>query len=64
MNYYDLTIMFKIFCLCLFFWLILAYSFIFTVIVVIITAMNIVSHWDRLHWLKDKFRNLFDSDKF
>lgn len=64
MNYYDLTIMFGVFCLCMFFWLILAYSFIFTIVLIVASLMVVISHWDRLHILRDKFKNLFDKDKF
>lgn len=64
MNYYDLTIMFKILCVCLIFWLILAYSLVFTVAFIVLCAINIISHWDRLHILGDKFLDLFDKEKF
>jgi len=64
MNYYDLTIMFKIFCLCLIFWVILSYSLIFTTILIILSVLVFISHWDRLHILGDKFLGLFDKDKF
>ena len=64
MNYYDLAIMFKIFCLCLIFWLILKFSLIFTISFVFLTIVVIVLHWDRLHILGDKFLDLFDKDKF
>jgi uncharacterized membrane protein len=64
MNYYDLTIMFKILCVCLIFWLILAYSLVFTIGFIVLCAINIISHWDRLHILGDKFLDLFDKEKF
>ena len=64
MNYYDLTIMFKIFCLCLIFWAMIAFSTIFTVFFIVLCIWNFISHWDRLHILTDKFLDLFDKEKF
>lgn len=64
MNYYDLTIMFKIFCLFLIFWLLLSFPFVFTIGIITLSLIVILSHFDRLHILTRKFLDLFDKDKF
>jgi di/tricarboxylate transporter len=64
MNFYDVSIVLKIFILCLIFWLIIKFAIVFALLVILTCLIVTAMHWDRLHILTDKFLKVFDNEKY